>query len=59
MSKLTFIRALEKYQCQGITPHSDDLFSIALKNNTLPSGQINLFQKKLSIGVTKINETIP
>jgi hypothetical protein len=40
-------------------PHSDDLFSIVLKNNTLPSGQTNLFQKKLSIGTTTTNEAIP
>ena len=28
--------ALEKYQCQGNTPHSEDLFCTVLKNRPVP-----------------------
>ena len=42
----TFGRALVRYQCQGITPHSLLLFSTPLKYSTSPSGHVSLLVKK-------------
>jgi hypothetical protein len=45
---IAFGSADEKYQCQDITPHSELLFKIVLKNKTSPSGHKILFQKNES-----------
>jgi len=53
----TLSSALEKYQCQLITPHSLDLFCTVLKNSTTPSGHSSLcLCMDVCIGVVKMSE---
>lgn len=54
----TLSRALEKYQCAGMTPHSEDLFCTVLKRSTTPSGHTRLGGKKSDENKTKLQESV-
>ena len=51
---LTLGRALVRYQCQGISPHSPDRFSTVLKKSTTPSGHNHLHTHKTFIDTYQV-----